>query len=285
LHEEFSDWEPTLNEKRTRTVAVKSLMICLALCFVVQQQTFAQETSGQTPLKRVRVNGAELNYLDQGKGVPVILVHGGLEDYRTWLPQMNAFSQRYRTIAYSRRHNYPNSTVTLRTDYSAIADAEDLAGLIVKLKLAPAHVVGVSYGAYTALFLAVRHPKLVRSLVLSEAPLVRWLPELEGAKPLFTDFMSKVWEPATRGFREGNEAGVKAAVDGFGELGYSGSDEKLTFATLPPEFQTILISNAAEWKALTMSKDAFPNLPFSTVRRIKVAVPVWAFHSPLTING
>jgi non-heme chloroperoxidase len=248
---------------------VKRLMFCIALCVVVQQQVFAQETPGPTSLKRVKVHGAELNYVDQGKGVPVVLVHAGLEDYRAWLPQMDAFSQRYRTIAYSRRHNYPNSAVTLGTNYSAITDADDLAALIVKLKLAPAHVVGVSYGAYTALFLAVRHPKLVRSLVLSEAPVLRWLPALEGGKPLFSEFMSKVWEPTTRGFREGDEAGVKAAIDGFGELGYSGTDVKMTFATLPPELQTIVVSNAAEWKALTMSKDAFPNLPFSVVKEIK----------------
>ena len=48
----------------------------------------------------------------------MVLVHGGLEDYRAWLPQVEAFSQRYRTIAYSRRHNYPNSAVTPGTDYS-----------------------------------------------------------------------------------------------------------------------------------------------------------------------
>ena len=248
---------------------MKRLMFCLAFGVVVLPQVFAQETPGPTSLKRVKVHGAELNYVDQGKGVPVVLVHGGLEDYRTWLPHMNAFSERYRTIAYSRRHNYPNSAVTLGTDYSAITDADDLAALIVKLKLAPAHVVGVSYGAYTALFLAVRHPKLVRSLVLSEAPVLRWLPAVEGGKPLFTEFMSKVWESATRGFREGDEAGVKAAIDGFGELGYSGTDVKMTFATLPPELRTILLSNAAEWKALTRSKDGLPNLPFSAVRQIK----------------
>jgi len=28
------------------------------------------------------VSGAELSYVDQGKGVPVVFVHGGLEDYR-----------------------------------------------------------------------------------------------------------------------------------------------------------------------------------------------------------
>ena len=245
------------------------LIICLVLGAFLPQPLLAQESPSPTSLKTIRVNGVELHYLDQGTGVPVIFVHGGLEDYRAWLPQMGAFSERYRTIAYSRRYNYPNPSVKLGTDYSAIVDAEDLAALIQTLKLGPAHIVAVSYGAYVALFLAARHPRLVRSLVLSEPPILRWLPELEGGKPLYIDFMSKVWEPSARSFREGDEAGVKAAIDGFGELGYSGTSEKMTFATLPRDVQMLLLSNATEWRALTMSKDALPELPFNTVRQIR----------------
>ncbi len=80
-------------------------------------------------------------------------------------------------------------------------DAEDLAKLIATLGLPRAHIVGHSYGAYVALLLATRHPELVRSVVLSEAPVMRWLPEIEGGKALFTEFMTTVWEPTTRGFR------------------------------------------------------------------------------------
>lgn len=264
---------------------MKRLMICFALCALLPQLLFAHETPGKTSPKRIRANGVKLHYLDQGKGVPVVLVHGGLEDYSVWQPQMEALSQRYRTIAYSRRYNYPNPRLSPGTDYSAIVDAEDLAALIRKLKLAPAHVVGVSYGAYTALFLALRHPALVRSLVLSEPPVLRWLPELEGGKPLFTDFMSKVWEPTARGFREGDEAGAKAAVDGFGELGYSGSDEKMTFSALPPEFRSLLLKNAPEWRALTLSKDAFPDLPLSAVRRIKAPTLLLSGQRSLALHG
>ncbi len=247
---------------------MKRLMTCLALFASLGQPLLAQGTAPTSP-KKVRANGVELHYVDQGKGVPVVFVHGGLEDYRAWQPQMEGFSQGYHAIAYSRRHNYPNARTAPGGDYSAIVDAEDLAALIQRLELAPAHVVGLSYGAYAALFLAVKHPELVRSLVLSEPPVLRWLPELPGGKPLFTAFMSKIWEPTTRGFRAGDEAGVKAAIDGFGEIGYSGSDEKMTFAALPPEVQSFILENAHEWKALTMSKDAFPGLPWSAVKGIK----------------
>jgi Alpha/beta hydrolase family len=134
------------------------------------------------------------------------------------------------------------------------------------LRLRPVRLIGHSYGAYVALLVALRHPELVRSLVLSEPPILRWLPALAGGKPLFTEFMSTVWEPTTRGFRKSDAAGVEAAVNGFGELGYSGTDEKMTFATLPPEARGMLLENAPEWKALTMSKDAFPEVRLDAIR-------------------
>jgi len=245
----------------------------------------AQNAIAQPSLKAVRANGAELHYVEQGRGDAVVFVHGGLEDYRAWQPQMEAFSRLYRTVAYSRRYNYPNSGAAPRTDYSAVVDAEDLAALIKTLKLAPARIVGVSHGASVALWLAVRHPELVRSLVLSEPPMLRWLPQLDGGKTLFADFMGKIWEPAARGFRIGDEAGVKAAVDGFGDLGYSGSAEKMTLAGLPPEVRIALLQNAPEWKALTISKDAFPVLSLSAVKGVKAPTLLLSGQRSLALHG
>jgi len=129
------------------------------------------------------------------------------------------------------------------------------------------------------------HPELVRSLVLSEPPLLRLLPELEGGKAIFNEFMSKVWEPATRGFLEGPEAVVKAAVDGFGELGYSGSDKKMTFETLEPVVRSFLLDNAPEWRALTSSRDPFPDLPPNAVAHIKVPTLLLSGQRSMTLNG
>jgi pimeloyl-ACP methyl ester carboxylesterase len=112
-----------------------------------------------------------------------------------------------------------------------------------------------------------------------------WLLEMEGGKSLYTEFMTKVWEPAARGFREGDTAGIRAAVDGFGELGYSGTDQKMTFATLPPDVRKLLIENAPEWRALSISKDAFPDLPLSVIRRIKAPTLMLSGERSLQLHG
>jgi len=247
---------------------MKQSILCLWLCAGLALTLLAPEAAAQSPTKKILVNGVELSYVEQGSGVPVIFVHGGLEDYRAWDEQVVAFSNRYHALAYSRRYNFPHSGAAFAEDYSAITDAQDLAALVRKLGLAPVHVVGYSYGAYAALFFAQRHPELARSLVLSEPPLLRLLPGMADGNRLYIDFMHRVWEPAARGFRTSDEAGVKAAVDGFGDIGYSGTDQKMTFATLPPDVRSTLLDNASEWKALTRSKDAFPSLPLGAIRRI-----------------
>jgi non-heme chloroperoxidase len=102
-------------------------------------------------LLTARVNGVELHYLDRGQGEPIVFVHGGLTDYREWEPVAKQLQNEYRTITYSRRYNFPNDNPLSMTDHSAIVEAADLAALNRYLHLGPMHVVGVSYGAYTAL--------------------------------------------------------------------------------------------------------------------------------------
>jgi len=85
----------------------------------------------------------------------------------------------FHAIADSRRYNFPNKNKA-RPGYSAIVDADDLAALIQKLHLGKVDVAGHSYGAFTALFLAVRRPELVRRVVLCKAPAVSLLAYLPG---------------------------------------------------------------------------------------------------------
>ena len=257
------------DESRTTRRALTRLVIGLALGMALPQPVRAEESKGQPPTRQIRVNGVELSYVDQGRGVPVVFVHGSLEDYRSWQPQVDAFAERYRAVAYSRRHNYPNPPTARGNDYSAKVDAEDLAALIESLGLPPVHVVALSYGAYAALFLAVEHPRLVRSLVLCEPPVLRWLPDLPGGPALFSEFMTRIWQPAAQAFSEGDEAGLRATIDGFGEVGYLLGGEKATWAGVPLEFRKPLLENAREWRALTESKDAFPALTESAVKGIR----------------
>src|SRR5262245_31119637 len=94
----------------------------------------AQTEENTVPmLQKVAIGGGiELHYVERGKGVPIVFVHGTLGDYSTCEGLLGVFGEEYRALAYSRRYNYPNSNKVQPND-SGIVEAEDLAAFIKKL--------------------------------------------------------------------------------------------------------------------------------------------------------
>ena len=123
-------------------------------------------------LEIVHVNGVSLAYREVGEGEPVVFVHGGLSDLRTWKYQLPTVGESYRAIAYSRRYARPNEDIEPGADDQMLPHVDDLAAFLRAIDAAPAHVVGNSWGAFIALLTAIRHPDVVRSLVLEEPPLI-----------------------------------------------------------------------------------------------------------------
>src|SRR5438094_4875747 len=160
------------------------------------------QPAGSPPLQAVRLRDVTLHYVAVGRGEPVVMVHGGLEDYRAWSAQLAPLaSSHYRAVAYSRRYNFPNRNETRAApSYSAQVDADDLAMLIEQLHLGPVHLVGHSYGGLAALLFATEDPELVRSLTLSEPPVFSWVEKQPGGAALVQDFFRRCWVPVRRAF-------------------------------------------------------------------------------------
>jgi non-heme chloroperoxidase len=123
-------------------------------------------------LREIHANGVRLTYIERGRGDPVVLVHGHFIDYRSWHFQIGPFSEHYRVVAYNRRYAHPNGRTGDYSDNTIGNNAADLAGLLRALKLGPAHLVTVSTGSFIALYLAVRHPELVKTMVLMDAAVI-----------------------------------------------------------------------------------------------------------------
>ena len=195
----------------------------------------------------------ELHYIEQGQGEPLIFLHGGQGDYRSWQPHMDALSPHYRVISYSRRYHYPNEN-PIRADYSALIDADDLAALINELELGAVHLVGTSNGAFTALALALKQPNMVRSLVLAEPAILAWAADSRDGAAIYRDFMASTHEQAAPAFAAGNEeAAVQVFIDAFDGSG--------TFSSLPEQRRLAIMQNVGFFKAITLSSDPYPDLP------------------------
>ncbi len=227
--------------------------------------------------EEIRANDVGLHYVEKGKGIPIVFIHGGAEDYSYWLPLMDFFLQGYRAIAYSRRYSSPNPRPAVTPDYSAIDDAQDLAEMIEKLGLRTTHLVGHSYGALGALFLASNHPEMIRALVLAEPPLLRLAKDAPGGETVFEEFMTNAWQKAGRAFESGGlEQGMRVLTDYF--YGPGALDQ------IPEPERERIMGNALEMKALTMSEDAFPALSHEEIKRIKVPTLLLSGEQTLEIH-
>jgi non-heme chloroperoxidase len=139
-----------------------------------------------------------------------------LTDFRIWHFQLEKFAQKYHVISYSRRYAYPNQWPGNDDDNNLTNNVEDLAELIIKrLNLSPAHLIGHSYGALIALYMAHQHPDHVRTLVLGEPPAMSLL---EGKKQYSRDIdktRENAFESVQDAIRRGEkEKAVRIFLDG-----------------------------------------------------------------------
>jgi non-heme chloroperoxidase len=275
-------------------------MIRLALLLLLSFLLCGQSIGQSVQPTKIRVRGIELHYIQQGQGEPLILLHGGQGDYRSWEPQMKVLSSQFRVISYSRRYNYPNNNPLTAKYHSVYTEADDLAALIRSLPphagsprgdpglgLGRVHLIGTSIGAFTALVLAVKHPEMVRSLVLAEPPVHQWVRDSPNGAAAYREFMTTIWEPATEAFKTGDALRSAGILPAAGNA-TTNSDDKGTvramrilvdgfagkgrFDNLPPEARAAVMQNSRFFKASTSSSDPFPNLSKAKVARLRMPV-------------
>jgi pimeloyl-ACP methyl ester carboxylesterase len=118
-------------------------------------------------VKTLRVNGYPMAYVEEGAGVPVVLVHGTNGDYRSWAAQMEPLGERYRAISVSLRHYYPEPWDG-EGEFSARQHVDDVIAFIEGLGAGRAFLIGHSRGGHVSTHVALRRPDLLRGLVLVE---------------------------------------------------------------------------------------------------------------------
>ena len=200
----------------------------------------------------------------------MIFVHGSLSDYTYWQEEVTAFAQQYHVVDYSRRYSYPNDNKPV-PNYSAVRDAEDLAELIKKLHLPAANVIGHSYGAFAGLFLAARHPELLRRLVLAKPPAVSFLEHLSGdkaeeGKAMYADIQARMVAPMRRQFETGDR---NAGIATF--MAYVFNDTQ-AWQKMSPAAQAHTLRNAREWDVMMTTGVLFPEIEPDAIRRVPIPV-------------
>lgn len=113
------------------------------------------------------INDYELTCQVAGQGTPLVLVHGSLCDYRYWQGQVEALSARYRVIAPSLRHYFPEQWNGGGAGFTTAQHVDDLLALIDQLP-GPVHLLGHSRGGNICLRVALAAPEKLLSLTLAD---------------------------------------------------------------------------------------------------------------------
>ncbi len=118
-------------------------------------------------------------YEIQGKGAPLILLHGGVGGIEMFGPNFSALARNHRVVAVDFQGHGRTADIDRPLRYEFMAD--DMAALMKYLGIGKADVMGHSLGGGIALQLAARHPDLVRKLVLISTALRpdAWYPEIQ----------------------------------------------------------------------------------------------------------
>jgi len=115
-----------------------------------------------------QVNGHRLYYERYGAGRPMVLLHGGGESVRDSLGAVLPFFVAHHEVIAPEQVGHGH-TPDIPGPLTYTAMMEDTAALLKQLNVRHADVVGWSDGGNVALILALRHPELVRRVVVSGA--------------------------------------------------------------------------------------------------------------------
>ena len=157
-------------------------------------------TTGENPEigATADANGIKTNYLEAGKGDPVVLIHGsgpGVTSYANWRLVLPALAENFRVLAPD-MVGFGFSERPANIQYGVQTWADQVVGLMDTLELPTAHMVGNSFGGAIALRIATQHPDRVGKLVLMGSmgvpfPITEGLERVWGYEPSFEN-MRKV---------------------------------------------------------------------------------------------
>ena len=124
------------------------------------------------------VNGLEMYYEIHGTGRPLILLHGGVGAIEMFGEVLGLLAEGRQVVAVDLQAHGRTADIDRPLSFESMAD--DIAALIEHLGFERADVMGYSLGGGVALQTAIRHPEVVRMLVLVSTPFKRdgWYPEV-----------------------------------------------------------------------------------------------------------
>ena len=115
-------------------------------------------------MKKITYKNSVVNFTDKGTGMPIILLHGYLENLSMWDFFIEAFAKKHRIIAIDLLGH--GATQCIGYVHTMEDHAAMVFSVLKNLKIKKAVFIGHSMGGYVALSFATMFPKFLTGLVL-----------------------------------------------------------------------------------------------------------------------
>jgi 3-oxoadipate enol-lactonase len=226
---------------------------------------------------KLSANGIEINYAIEGEGPVVTFSHSLGCNLSMWDAQAAALRGRYRVLRFDTRgHGQSGAPAGA---YTLEQLAEDVHGLLGGLGIPRTHFVGLSMGGMIGQVFALKHPEMVRSLVLCDttsrvpaaaAPV--WqdrikTAEAKGMEPLVEPTLSRWFTAPFRARRPDLMAHVGAMIRDTPAQGYIGCCHAI------PKIDVTDRLGAVACPALVIVGEEDPGTPVEMARDIHAALP------------
>ena len=154
------------------------------------------EKEASTIGRYASINGLEMYYEVHGThsaGNPLMLLHGGLGEISMFAQVLPSLAENRHVIAVEVQGHGHTADIDRPLSYEQVAD--DVAALIKHLSLEDTDILGYSLGGGFALQTAIRHPELVRKLVIVSATCKRdgWYAQVLDGMASVTAEVAKGW--------------------------------------------------------------------------------------------
>lgn len=117
-------------------------------------------------------NGLNLWVEEEGKGRPLVVLHGGPGGSHLYFhPGLSPLAKHRRIIYYDMRGQYMSSVPKNKAHYGLLYDADDLEWLRKALKIKKLDLLGHSYGGMVALTYALKYPNNLNSIIFCSTPI------------------------------------------------------------------------------------------------------------------
>ena len=119
--------------------------------------------------KRLIKEECEIFFVEKGKGIPVVLLHGFPQTHSMWAEVAPLFSDTYHVICPDLRGYGQSSKPEGYKNYTFRNMAKDVISILKYLNIEQkAHIIGHDRGARVAYRLAIDHPELVSSVMFMD---------------------------------------------------------------------------------------------------------------------